>query len=205
MCAEGCWLHLQSGITYVESLLSVAIGIGLAASCGFRVFVPLLVVSIASHYGYLDLAENFGWLGSWPALLAFLAASLVETMAYYLPWVDNLLDSIATPLAVAAGVLLFAANVGGFDPFWQWSLAIIAGGGSAAVVQGGTVATRAASTLSSGGLANFIVATLETLAGLVFSLLSLVVPVLAVILIAVVAGGMYYFGRRILRKLISPS
>ncbi len=188
----------------MESLLAIIVGVGLAASTGFRVFVPLLVVSVAANAGYIALAENFDWLGTWTALVAFAVAAAIEVAAYYVPWLDNLLDTIASPIAVIAGAVLFAASVTGFDPFLQWSLAIIAGGGSAAIVQGGTVVTRVASTTTTGGLANFVVSTLETLAGFFFAVMSIVVPLLALILLLAVVGSMYYVGRQVLRKLFSP-
>ncbi|MGD9633398.1 MAG: DUF4126 domain-containing protein [Pirellulales bacterium] len=181
----------------LDTGLAVLVGIGLAASCGFRVFVPLLVVSGAANVGYLDVAENVRWLASPIAMTAFAAASVVEIGAYYVPWLDNALDAIASPLSVAAGTILFAASVAGLDPFWQWSLAIIAGGGSAAVVQGGTVAGRLASTATTGGLANFVVNTVETVFGVAFSVLAIVVPVVAVVLLVVVVVAMYWVGRRV--------
>lgn len=187
----------------MESILAVTLGIGLAASCGFRVFVPMLVASAAANAGYLEVAQGFEWIGSWPALIGFGVAAAVEVFAYYIPWIDNLLDAIASPLAVAAGVILFAASVVDFDPFLHWSLAVIAGGGSAAIAQGATVVTRAASTVTTGGFANFVVSTLETLAGFFFSVLSIVVPLVASILLLAVVGWMYYVGRQVLRKLIS--
>ena len=180
-----------------EPVMAVLIGIGLAASCGFRVFVPLLVVSAAANAGYFDLAENLRWLGSATALVALAVASVVEIGAYYVPWLDNALDVIASPLSAVAGAILFAASVAGFDPFWQWSLAIIAGGGSAAVVQGGTVVGRLASTATTGGLANFVVNTVETIAGVAFSVLAIVVPVAAVVLLVIVVAVMYWVGRRV--------
>jgi hypothetical protein len=186
----------------LEPAVAVLVGIGLAASCGFRVFVPLLVTSAAANAGYLDVAENLHWLATPTALVAFAAAAVVETGAYYVPWLDNALDVIASPLAAVAGAILFAASVAGFDPFWQWSLAIIAGGGSAAVVQGGTVAGRLASTATTGGLANFIVNTVETVAGVAFSVLAIVVPVLAVVLLVIVVVAMYWVGRRVLRAVV---
>jgi hypothetical protein len=187
----------------MESLLAIIIGVGLAASTGFRVFVPLLVVSVAANAGYITLAENFNWLGAWTALVAFAIATAIEVAAYYVPWLDNLIDTIASPLAVIAGSVLFAASVTGFDPFLQWSLAIIAGGGSAAIVQGGTVVTRVASTTTTGGLANFVVSTLETLAGFFFAIMSIIVPLLALILLLGVVSCMYYVGRQVVRKLLS--
>ena len=182
---------------WMESALAVIVGIGLAASCGFRVFVPLLVVSGAANAGYLEVAENLRWLATPVAITAFAVASVAEIGAYYVPWLDNALDTIASPLSAVAGAILFAASVTGLDPFWQWSLAIIAGGGAAAVVQGGTVATRLTSTATTGGLANFVVNTVETIFGAAFSVLAIVVPVVALVLLVVVVGLMYYVGRRV--------
>ena len=186
---------------FMETALALLVGIGLAASCGFRVFVPLLVASVATHGGHLDLAAGFQWIGTWTAVVAFAVATIMEIAAYYVPWLDNLLDTIASPAAVVAGVILCAACVTGADPFLQWSLAIIAGGGSAAIVQGGSVVTRLASTSTTGGLANFGVSTLETLAGVVFSVLSVLVPIFAFLLLLVTIGGMYFVGRSVLRRL----
>jgi hypothetical protein len=184
----------------MESLLAAIIGVGLAASCGFRVFVPLLMVSVAARSGYLELADGFAWMGTWPALAAFAVATVIEIAAYYVPWLDNLLDTITSPAAVVAGTVLFASCVAEFDPLLQWSLAIIAGGSAAGIVQGGTVATRAASTTTTGGPANFLFSTMETLAGFAFSILSIVVPILGLILLVVVVGVLYYVGRQVVRR-----
>jgi hypothetical protein len=189
--------QLVHDANWMESALAVIVGIGLAASCGFRVFVPLLVVSGAANAGYLEVAENLRWLATPVALTAFAVASIAEIGAYYVPWLDNALDTIASPLSVMAGAILFAASVTGMDPFWQWSLAIVAGGGAAATVQGGTVAARRASTATTGGLGNFVVTTVETIFGAVFSVLAIVVPVVALVLLVVVVVAMYYVGRRV--------
>jgi hypothetical protein len=186
----------------MDTALAILVGIGLAASCGFRVFVPMLVVSAAAHAGYLDLTDSFRWLGSLTAIVSFGVASLIEIAAYYVPWLDNLLDVIATPIAMVAGAVLFAASVTDLNPFLHWSLAIIAGGGSAAVVQGATIVSRLASTTTTGGLANFIFTTIETVTGLILSILSIVVPLLALMLLLIVVAAMLFIGRPILRRLI---
>jgi hypothetical protein len=185
----------------VDILWATLLGIGLAASCGFRVFAPLLVTSAAAFGGYLKLTAGFEWIGTGPALSAFAVATAVETLAYYVPWLDNLLDTIASPIAVVAGMMLFAASAIGLDPFLKWTLAIIGGGGSAAIVQGGTVLARGASTAMSGGLTNFVVSTFEMLAGVFFPVIAIVVPVVAVVLLVAVVGGMYYLTSRAVRKL----
>ncbi len=171
-------------------------GIGLAAACGFRVFVPLLVVSIASFSGHLTLAPSFQWLGTYPALITFCAATVLEITAYYVPWLDNFLDSIATPAAVIAGTVVTASMVTGMSPLLKWTLAVIAGGGAAGLVQSATVLTRAASTTTTGGLANPVLATAELGFSVLTSLLTLVVPVVTVVALAIIG---FFVGRRLWR------
>src|SRR5207247_11030604 len=120
----------------MRPLLSFLVGIGLSAACGFRVFVPLLVVSIASYTGHLHLSSGFEWMGSTAALIAFAPATALEIAGYYVPWVDNLLDTIASPAAVIAGTLITASLVAGMRPLLKWALAVIAGGGVAGLVRG---------------------------------------------------------------------
>src|SRR5437879_3587681 len=126
----------------METILSFLIGIGLSAACGFRVFVPLLVMSVANHSGHLTLTPGFQWIGGDAALIAFSVATVLEIAAYYIPWLDHLLDTIATPAAIIAGTIVTAAMVGHMSPFLKWGLAVIAGGGAAGLVQGTTVFVR---------------------------------------------------------------
>jgi hypothetical protein len=171
----------------METVLGLLCGIALSAACGFRVFVPLFGVGIAAASGHLTLASGFEWMGSPIALVAFGTATVLEIAAYYVPWLDHLLDTIATPAAVVAGTILTAAMVGDMSPFLRWTLALIAGGGAAALVQSGTVAVRGASLATTGGLANPLVATGELAGAAATTTLAMVSPVLAVILLAALA------------------
>ena len=177
--------------------MSICLGIGLSAACGFRVFVPLLVMSIASRSGHLTLAPGFAWIASYPALLTFSVASVLEIAGYFIPWFDHCLDVIATPAAIFAGTVVTASQVTGASPYLKWTLAAIAGGGVAGLVQGTTVATRGASTATTGGLANPLVATLELAGAVVTSIMALVAPVLIVALVGVL---LIVCGRRLLKK-----
>jgi hypothetical protein len=172
----------------LELILSICLGIGLSAACGFRVFVPMLGVSAAALSGHVGLAPGFEWLGTWPALACFATATVLEVAAYYVPWIDNLLDSVATPAAIAAGSILTASMIQDMSPLMKWSLAIIAGGGTAGLVQSGTVALRGASTATTGGVANFLVATGELIASVCTTLLAILLPVFCAGLV-LVAGG----------------
>src|SRR5207302_9405838 len=181
----------------METVLSWLIGIGLSAACGFRVFVPLLVVSVASHTGHLHLSSGFEWMGSDAALIAFAVATVLEVAAYYIPWLDNLLDTIASPAAVIAGTLVTASLIADMSPFLKWTLAVIAGSGVAGLVQGATVVARGASTASTCGLANPILATAELGGSLITSLASLAVPVLTTVVIATI---LFIVGIKVFKK-----
>jgi len=154
-------------------------GIGLSAAAGFRIFIPLLIASFAASSGYLKLAAGFEWIGSYPAMICFIFATLVEIAAYYIPIVDNLLDTIASPLAVCAGILLSASCMGELTPFLKWTLAVIAGGGAAALTQALTGVTRLASTVTTGATANPIVSTAELSASTALSITSVFIPLIA--------------------------
>lgn len=162
-----------------EHLTSLAIGVALAAACGFRVFLPLAALGAAARCGWMELADGWGWLASTPALVALGTATLLELLAYTIPWVDNLLDFLATPAAVVAGVLATASQLGAMDPLLGWSLAIVAGGGVAGVIQTLTGVVRQLSALFTGGLGNPLVAALEAIAAALLSLLAFLVPLLA--------------------------
>ena len=170
----------------LDTVLSVCIGIGLAAACGFRVFVPLLILSIASLTGHASLAPSFHWIGTYPALIAFSAATAIEIAGYYVPWIDHTLDTIATPAAIVAGIIVTGSMLSNVDPFLKWCLAVIAGGGVAGTVQSATVLTRAASTAATGGLGNPIVATAELGLAVFTSFVALIAPILGAVLLLVV-------------------
>lgn len=169
----------------METLLALCAGIGLSAACGFRVFVPLLVMSIAERSGHLSLLPTFDWMGSDAALIAFSIATVLEIGGYYIPWVDNLLDTIATPAALIAGTIVTASTVTDVSPFLRWTLGVVAGAGAAGAVQASTVLVRGLSTASTGGLVNPMFATVELGASLATSILAVFVPFLAMGLVLV--------------------
>ncbi|PIE51744.1 hypothetical protein CSA37_07005 [Candidatus Fermentibacteria bacterium] len=174
----------------MEWVLGVIMGVALAAACGFRVFIPMLVMSIAAHTGHLEPVAGFQWIGSWPCLVCFIIATVVETLAYFIPVVSNGLDTIATPAASAAGTILVASLIGDISPVLRWILAAIAGGAVAGSVQLTTVAARSVITPVGG---SGVIAVLEDGAAVVTSVLAVVAPIMAILLIMVMA---YLFLRR---------
>jgi hypothetical protein len=159
-----------------EMFFYLLLGMGLSAACGFRVFVPLLVLGLAGRVDQVPLAENMLWIVSTPALVVLGAATAFEITAYYIPWVDNVLDTITTPMAVLAGTIATASVLDGTDPVIQWSLALLTGGTAAGAVQIATVATRAASSITTGGLANPLISTVEAGAASGVSLAMVLLP-----------------------------
>ncbi len=174
-----------------ETLLSICLGIGLSASAGFRVFVPLFALSLAAYFNVWELNDSWSWIGSTSALVVLGVATLFEIFAYYMPYVDNLLDAITVPLATIAGTAIMVSTVADLSPVFTWAMAIIAGGGTAAAVAGTTSATRLASTTATAGIANPIVTTLETVTSIVGSVLAVFLPIVAVIF-AVIVGILIY-------------
>jgi hypothetical protein len=158
---------------------SILLGVGLSASAGFRVFIPLLVAAIAGKMGWLPLTEGFAWMASWPAIICFGTATVAEVAAYYIPVVDNFLDTITTPMALMAGTLLATSVIPVDSELLKWTSGILIGGGAAGVVQTGTAMLRLFSTKTTAGLGNPVIATTEHMAALGTSLFAVFVPVIA--------------------------
>jgi len=170
----------------LDLVLSVMLGIGLAAATGFRVFLPMLVASVAAYAGSLPLSEGFAWLGTPAAILMLGVATLLEVGAYFVPGVDNLLDVLAAPVAVVAGAIVSAAVMTDLPPMVKWTAAIVAGGGAAGIMHGVTAAVRAKSTILTGGFGNSAVATAELGGAFLVSLLALAAPLAAFVIVVLI-------------------
>lgn len=175
-------------------------GIGLAAASGFRVFMPMFVVSFASYLHFIPMPESMSWLAGLPALITTGIAMVVEILAYYIPYVDHLLDTMNVPLATVAGSILFASQFTQMGMFPHWVLALIAGGGTAAAISSGFAGTRVASTAATGGLGNHVVATTETAGAGIMSALSIFFPIIAGIIGIGLVFVVAFLGRRIWKK-----
>ena len=181
----------------MDIAIGICLGLGLAASCGFRVFVPLLISNIASMTGIVDIGGGFEWMGSWPAFAIFLTATIVEIGAYYIPVLDNMLDTISVPLATIAGTLLSVTFITDVPPMIQWTLGIIIGGGSAAVIKSGASMARLKSTAFTAGWANWLIATFEHVTSFVMSILTVLLPIVMGVMALGVIG---FFGWRLTKR-----
>jgi len=180
-----------------QILVSLAAGLGLAAACGFRVFVPLLALSAATRAQLLTVSDEMAWLGSTPALVCLGVATVLEVGAYYIPVVDNLLDSIATPASALAGAIVASSVVTDIDPALRWTLVAIAGAGVATAIQLPSVLIRGTSTVSTAGVGNPVVSTGEAAGATATSALAIFAPILVpIFLVLVIWASWYLLGRR---------
>lgn len=179
--------HLLS----IDTLIEVMLAVSLSAAAGFRVFVPLLVLSAAAVVGHINLATDLDWVETPQALAVFAIASLLEVSGYYIPWFDHLLDLVATPAAILAGTIVTASFAPEMNPLVQWTLALVAGGGTAGLTKGLMNFLRGTSTAASGGLTNPILATIELVIATALSVLAVTVPlvtgvvVLSILVVAI--------------------
>lgn len=170
----------------LSTILSIFLGIALAASVGFRIFVPFFVLSLSAHFQLIPLNENWEWVGSTIAMITLGMATLVEIAAYLIPWIDHILDTIAVPLAAVAGTAIMLSTMADFDPFFTWVLAIIAGGGTATAIKSSTSTTRLASTTATAGLANPVVSAVESVTSVILSVLAIFLPLIAFIFVILI-------------------
>ncbi len=179
--------------------LAALTGLGLAAAAGFRVFVPLLILSLAARAGVVELSEGFAWIATLPALAAFAVATVLEIAGYFLPFVDNLLDAVATPAAAVAGALLATSVLVDFDPWLRWTFGVVAGAGVATAIQLPLTAVRGSSSATTGGTANPAVATGELAGASIVSGMAVLAP-LAVPLVVIALVVLMFAWRRHRRR-----
>jgi len=181
----------------VDPLLGIPVGLALSTAAGLRVFIPLLITSLASRSGYLALTPSMSWIASDAALVAFVTAAIIEVGAYYVPWLDNVADAIATPAAITAGIIEMAAVTPDLPPLLRWTVAVIAGGGVAGFAQLATTLLRLKSSALTAGTGNPFVATAELAGSLAIAVLALFAPLIAAVFVMIL---LVVLARRVIRR-----
>lgn len=197
-----CYVYLISMPFDYPVLSSICLGIALSACCGFRIFIPLLAASVAGINQWIQLPGDMLWMATWPAIICFSAASIIEIVAYYVPFLDNILDTIAMPLAVIAGTLLASSVIPVADtPLLRWGLGLLAGGTAAGTIQAGTGLLRLFSTKATVGWGNSFIASGENTAAVTGVFLSFLFPVIiAFVLLILILYILYTGARRVKRS-----
>jgi len=178
----------------VTIIMATLMGISLAAASGFRVFLPPFLLSLAARFNvvwFLDIdliGTQFEFFTSTLSIVVLGIATVAEFAAFYAPWVDSVLDTIATPASIVAGIAMTAIVLEGNDPIIQWTIAIVAGGGVAATIQSATVATRGLSSTFTFGLGNSAVATGENVASVALTLIAILIPFLSALFVLLIVA-----------------
>lgn len=189
----------------LNTILELLLAISLSAAAGFRVFVPLLVLSAAAVLGHVDLPARFDWIENPQALALFTAAAILEVIGYSIPWFDHLLDILATPAAIVAGTIVAASLSPEMDPLAQWTIALATGGAAAGLTKTLMNLLRGGSTAATGGLANPIFALAELAIATGLSVLAIAAPVIAgAIVLGVFGFAVYKISQFVTRRRQQP-
>jgi len=187
------WLHVESRSSIINCAWSRP-----RCGNGLSHFFANAHCQCGSPYWHLSLDERFAWLATSSALITLSVAALLEILAYYVPAVDNVLDTLATPASLVAGTVISAAVMTDLPPMVKWTAAVIAGGGVAGLTQAGTAMLRAKSTILTGGVGNVVISTAELGGALLISLLALAAPLAALGLVIF----FLWLAMRLIRQLI---
>ena len=171
-----------------ETFLAILTGLGLSVACGFRVFIPPLIASIAAQTGYLELAESFQWLGEWPTLIALSIATVGDVIAHEFPVVDDVLNVVEAPLVPIAATILSVSLLTDMDPLLKWGLAAIAGGGSAGALYVARSFLKSLLNASTAGVSTPVVSLVEDAVAIVTPILVILEPLFVLFLFLVVVG-----------------
>ena len=188
------------GLELGTSFLAVCTAFGLAAACGLRVFLPLFLGGLAARLEFLSLHEHFGWLGSTIALVVFGLATLLEILSYHVPLLDHALDVAATSVAAIAGAILSLAVLADFDPWLRWSLALMVGTSLPTAIRLPVASTRVASTVTTAGIGNQLIAVGESVGATLLAGLAVLVPFVVVPLILALVVAVWVQIRRRRRR-----
>ena len=159
-------------------VFALLMGFSLAAACGLRAFLPLFVIGLGVRAGLLTMSDGFEWMGSYPALICFGFATLLEILADKIPAVDHVLDAGGVFVRPLAGAVAASCLIKGFDPMMTVVIGIIVGSSVAGVVHTLKGSLRLLSTATTGGIANPVISVIEDAAATVTSVISIFLPYL---------------------------
>jgi hypothetical protein len=175
----------------------LAMGFALAACVGLRTFLPLLAAGLLARAGYVSMGASFAWMESTPALVVFGSAVVFEFLADKVPGLDHALHAVEAFVKPVAATLLAASLFTNLDPLLAMTLGLIGGGAIAGTVHVARGTARLISTGTTGGLGNPLLSFVDdglAIAGIVMAIL---VPILAALVVLIVAiMGVRFFRQR---------
>ena len=181
---------------------SIFLAFGLSAACGFRIFIPPLTYGLLYKADLVQLGEGWDWVGNDWVIAVLALAALIEIIGNLVPWIDNLLDVLATPTAIFAGTTLSAVSLSEIDPGLKWMLSVMSG----VLVTGGfqlsTVTLRGFSSIFTGGLLNPIISFIEDIISLGISIAIILSPLIGILIVILIALFLRSFYIRVKKRKI---
>lgn len=158
--------------------LALLSGIAVAAACGLRAFLPLLLLGLAGRMGLVPLRSGADWLTTDHAIVAFGVATVLEMAGDKIPVVDHALDAVGTVLRPVAAWLGAYAVLQAWPTPWA-QIAAIALGTTALAVHGLKAQLRLGSSAATLGTANAMVSAVEDALAFAAMAVAVLAPVLA--------------------------
>jgi hypothetical protein len=178
----------------MEGIIALATGLGLATASGLNAYLPLLTIGVFARLGLIQLAGPFELLTNVFVLLIIAALAALDFVGDKVPAVDSALHAAGLVISPVAGAILALASQSDVATIHP-ALVAVAG----LIAAGGTHAARAAArpmvTAATAGTGNVVVSAAEDGAALTISVLAILVPALALILLAVLGFVAFRFFR----------
>jgi Domain of unknown function (DUF4126) len=166
---------------------AISTAFGLSGAAGLNAWIPLFATGLLERTGAIDVAHPYDKLGSTAVLIVLGVLMLVDLVGDKIPVVDSVLHAAGTVVHPGAGAILFAGEAGLKDVPDIVSLA------SGALISGSLHATRASARPvvigSTAGMGNPVVPLVEDAASIALVVLAVVVPILALLIVAAALVG----------------
>ncbi len=167
------------------TVVQLMMGVSLAACCGLRAWMPMLIVGLLAKACYVELSPTFSFLARNDALIIFGVATVLELVGDKVIVIDHFLDAVGTIVRPTVGTVLASSMLTKVDPLVATTFGLIAGGSTAFTIHAGKSLLRA----KCSGLAHFHVgvgnaalSTVEDVLAVGGVLLAAFVPVVAFVL-----------------------
>ena len=182
-----------------ETLLSLATGLGLSTAAGFNAYLPLLITGIlARTTDLITLAAPFDRLEEPVVLGAIAAIGVIDFVGDKVPPVDHVLHAVGLVVAPVSGAVLALSATSDTDVVP--AVALIIGVLAAEATQGARTSVRPLSTVTTGGVGNPVLSLGEDGLSATLSFAAIIVPLVALVLVAAIVVLMVWAVRRVRRR-----
>ncbi len=182
-------------LTPLDLALTAAAGVAIAAACGLRAFLPLLALSLGVRFELVHVHAGVEWIGSTPATVTLVWATILELAADKVPALDHLLDVAAIGVRPAAAALAAWCTFAGAHPAIAVAAAVILGAGAMGI-QVAKAKVRLGSSMLTLGTANPFVSFVEDGVATGISAMAVVAPIAALAGVVLVAWAVRRASRR---------